>query len=631
MAKKKKKNGSKQNKNQEIKNEKVEEIEVVEKKEPEEKKEKKVESRIEKEIEKKKQEEKAKMEQEKAVEAEQKKENSPKKESHVKEEKPNYVESETKKKNKVMVIIILIICILLIVALCSTVFAFLNLNSNRIVRGLTIRNIDVSDLTETEAIGNLETKLGIELNSTIELVYQDFKTSLDTKEFEFTYNIPDAIKNAYSYGRDKSIVENNYAILYANLFGKKIDIDSTYKKEALDYIINDISTKLPGLVEEPSHYREGSELIIQKGKDGIALDKAELKRRILEDIESRNYSEIQANNKERTIQIPVVNKKADKIDIDKVYKEVYCEPKDAYYEENPFKIYKEEEGVDFNITIEEAKKIVENDDEESYKIPLKLTPASKTINDIGKEAFPYKISEFPTRYDATNRNRSKNLEIATGKINGTVLMPGETFSFNQVVGKRTIDEGYRDAKIFANGKVVDGLAGGICQVSSTLYNAVLLANLEIVERSNHSFTTSYIKAGRDATVVYGVKDFKFKNNRSYPIKIEGSVGSGIIQFTIHGIEEEKEYEIKIIPVTTGSIPYGTQTITDSKLAPGQRVVDQSGHAGCKVTTYKEVWYNGVMVSKELLSNDTYSAMQTIVRVGPAAKQASTPEETPKEN
>ena len=226
------------------------------------------------------------------------------------------------------------------------------------------------------------------------------------------------------------------------------------------------------------------------------------------------------------------------------------------------------------------------------------------------------ISEFSTKYDASNINRSKNLAIAAGKIDGLVLMPGDEFSFNQVVGKRTIEEGYKDAKIYQNGQVVDGLAGGICQISSTLYNAAVKANLEITERRNHSFTTSYIRAGQDATVVYGVADLKFKNTRTYPIKISASVNSGIAEFKINGIKEEVEYDISLVPVTTGTIPFGTQQVLDPSLAPGQQVVEQRGASGLRVTTYKDTKLEGKLVSREVFTTDTYSPMQNIIRVGP---------------
>ena len=207
------------------------------------------------------------------------------------------------------------------------------------------------------------------------------------------------------------------------------------------------------------------------------------------------------------------------------------------------------------------------------------------------------------------------MKLAASKINGKIVKPGEIFSFNEVVGKRTVEAGYTSAPIFVNGQVEDGTGGGICQISTTLYNSVLLANLKIVERRNHNYTTSYVAAGKDATVVYGAIDFKFKNTRKYPIKIEASVGGGVATFTIYGVQEENEYTVKIIPVQTGTIAKTTQYIDDPSLAEGSEIVKQVGTSGCKVTTYKEVYLNGAFISKEVLSNDTYKAMNRIVRRG----------------
>lgn len=367
---------------------------------------------------------------------------------------------------------------------------------------------------------------------------------------------------------------------------------------------------------EPSYYMEDGKLIVNKGKDGIQVQKEKLKEAILLAIYNRNVAEIVDDTFKQQIDIPVEDVKTSDIDMDKIYSEIHTEPQDAYFETDPYKIYPDVDGVDLAISIDEAKNIIKSEDKAEYTFDLNITKASKTINDLGTEAFPYLVSSFSTKYDASNVNRSTNLKIAAQKINGKVLMPGEEFSYNKIVGKRTVEEGYKDAAIYADGGVVDGLAGGICQISSTLYNAVLLANLEITERRNHTYTTSYVPAGRDATVVWGTKDFKFKNSRSYPIKIEATVSNGIAEFKIHGVEEEKEYEIRILPVTTGSIPYSTSYVQDATLAPGQQVVSQRGHAGYKVTTYKEVRYNGDVISKEAISNDTYSPMQTVIRVGP---------------
>ena len=461
------------------------------------------------------------------------------------------VKSEKQEKNKHlwMLIVALSICILLLI--CSTIFALLNLGKNTIAKGVSIKGIDVSNLTVEEAKNKINEAINIELMLGIKLVYgEDFARDFDVNQIQYTYDVAGAVKQAYQVGKGQNIVANNYALLTCVFCGKEIALEGSYNEESLNGIMDDIASKIPGLVVQASFYREGDQLMIDKGQAGVEVEKEELKQKILENIRQRDAMKIIENSQVETIVIPTKQAQPEQIDIDKIYSEVHTEPKDAYYIPEPFQLFPEEEGVDFAISLEEARQIVGAENAEEYTIPLKITPANKTTDDIGMEAFPYEVSSFPTKYDASNTNRSGNLKIAADKINGTVLMPGQEFSFNEVVGKRTIEDGYRNAKIYENGQVVDGLAGGICQISSTLYNAVLLANLEITERRNHSFTTSYVPAGRDATVVYGVQDFKFKNSRKYPIKIGASVGNGIVEFKIQGIREEVEYDIKIIPVTT---------------------------------------------------------------------------------
>lgn len=531
------------------------------------------------------------------------------------EEEPEYIQEILKKKKRKTIIFILAILFAIIVVVFSVIFALLNMNNVKITKGISIKNIDVSNLTLEEAKEKLKSNLEKELIPELILKYNDeYNISLDPKQIEFKYNIEDTLNEAYNIGRTDNIFLNNYTVLFTTLFGKKIDITYTYNEELLNNFIDDVNSKLPGLVVEPSYYIEDTKLIVEEGKDGIEVSKVKLKENILNSIEKRNLEDVAKDNYSQIINIPTQKAKASSIDMDKVYSEIHRQPQDAYFELEPYKIYPDVDGVDLAISLEEAKKQITGEAQE-YQFDLKITKASKTIKDLGTEAFPYLISSFSTRYDASNTNRSTNLRIAAEKINGTVLLPGEVFSYNKTVGKRTVEEGYKDAKIYADGGVVDGLAGGICQISSTLYNAVLLANLEIVERRNHSFTTSYVAAGRDATVVWGAIDFQFKNSRNYPIKIEASVKNGVAEFRIHGMQEQQEYEISIIPKTTASIPYSTTQIPDPTLAPGQQVPVQAGHLGYKVTTYIVKKLNGVEVSRELLSNDTYQPMKAVVRVG----------------
>ena len=534
----------------------------------------------------------------------------------VKKDPVEILEKEHKeKRNKSKYRFLNMILIVTFVVVFSTIFALIFQSENTIVKGTKIKDIDVSNLTVEEAKQKITEAIELEFMQEAELYYSDeYKITLKPDQINAEYDINKALIEAYQKGRSGNIVIDNYQILLAGFTGNNIDMDFTYNEESLDLIVQDVASKVPGKVIDFNYSIEEDELIITKGTKGVKVDESKLEKDILEEIKSRNVEKILNSDERIVIQIKADEVEPAEININEVYKEIYKEPVDAYYETNPFKLYPEEDGIDFNISIEEAAKIIAVPNQEEYKIPLKITKATKTVNDIGTEAFPYLISTFSTKYDASNKNRSKNLELSASKINGLVLMPGEEFSYNKVVGKRTVEAGYKDAKIYSNGQVVDGLGGGICQISSTLYNAVLMADLEITERRNHYFKTSYVAAGRDATVVWGSIDFKFKNTRTYPIKFEAKVSNGIAEFKIHGIKEEKEYDIKILPVVTQTIPYGTQEIIDPTMAPGTSKVTQGGSSGCRVTTYIEKRLDGKVVSKEKISSDYYKPLtQTIKR------------------
>lgn len=276
--------------------------------------------------------------------------------------------------------------------------------------------------------------------------------------------------------------------------------------------------------------------------------------------------------------------------------------------------------------MDEAKKIIEEEKNE-YTIPLKITIPNITTDKLGSEAFPDLLGSYSTKYDGGNSDRTTNLRLAVGKLNGTVVNPGQTFSYNATLGERSIAAGYKEAKVYQGGKVVDGIGGGICQISSTLYNAVVYANLEVVSRRNHGFMTSYASAGRDATVVYGAIDFKFKNTRKYPIKIVGSVKNGIAKIDIYGVKEDPEYKVEFQTSVTDTIPYTVTYIDDETLPVGKEVVEQKGANGCKSVTYKVLYLNGAAVSKKMLSSDRYNAMERVIRRG-AATQTTEPVQQP---
>lgn len=525
-------------------------------------------------------------------------------------------EKKGKCKKRIRIIISLIV-IFLIILFFSTIFAIVNLANSKIVSGVSIQGIDVSNMEKSKAIQMLTDLTNNVENKQILLKYNDLEYSINIEELNLEYNIALAVENAYNIGRDGNIFENNLKIIKSKLFTENIELTIDYDSDVLSSKISSLEVLLPGVMQEYSYYIEDEDLIITKGKAGIVINKEELESQIIEEI-------YKFDGTISIINVPVIEKEPAEIDIEKIYNEIYKEAEDAYVTQEPLTVHPNVNGVDFAITIEEASKILMEDQEE-YVIPLKITIADITISDLGEEAFPNTLGTFTTIYDASNKNRSNNVQLASEKINGTVIMPGETFSYNQIVGKRTIEAGFKEAGAYAGGQVIQEVGGGICQVSSTLYNAVLYANLEIVERSNHYFQSSYVDAGRDATVSWGTVDFKFKNNRTYPIKVEASSKNGVCKVTIKGINEETEYEVVISSKITSIIQKSTKYEEDSSLESTVEKVTQEGHNGCTSQAYKTLKLNGVTISTELLSSDYYHALDKIIVKGTKVVEQTTEE------
>ena len=467
-----------------------------------------------------------------------------------------------------------ILVFIILLSIAFFIFTFLNSKNENIISGISIKGIDVSNLSVEEAKETLQNYINENLPENITLVHNEYETSIPLSSLNVSFDIDSAVNQAYETGKSGNIFENGFIALKTRINPIDIELSATLDEEQLRTALNDISSKLPDTVIESGYYIEGNDLIVTKGAEGNVVNVDQMCTYIKSGISNLTL-------KNRTLDISTVSKQPSAIDIEKIYSEIYKEPVDAYYTQDPFAVYPSENGLDFAISLDEAKEILLEDKSE-YVIPLQTLYPNVTTNMIGTEAFPDMLSTYSTRYSTSDRDRTTNLQLAASKINGTVLMPGETFSYNQVVGERTIAAGYKEAPIYVEGEVVDGLGGGICQITSTLYNAVLYANLEIVERSNHQFVPSYVKASRDATVVYGSIDFKFKNNRDYPIKLVCSVSGGIAKFDIYGLRTDNEYEVEISSYVTGST-------ANSTYSEAYRILKQ----------------NGQLISTELLSKDVY--------------------------
>lgn len=229
------------------------------------------------------------------------------------------------------------------------------------------------------------------------------------------------------------------------------------------------------------------------------------------------------------------------------------------------------------------------------------------------------LGTFTTSYSTSSKSRSGNVENGVRLINGITLYPGEEFSTYDSVKPFTAENGYYPAGSYLNGKVVDSIGGGICQVSTTLYNAVLLSELEVTERHNHSMIVSYVDPSMDAAIAESAgKDFRFRNNLNYPIYIEGTTQNKKLSFTIYGMEERKpdhkvKYESEVLKVTHPD----TETIVQDAGMPVGSVVVESAHIGYTAQLWKVVEENGQEISREVINKSSYKVSPRSATVGTA--------------
>ena len=531
------------------------------------------------------------------------------------------LEDIAKEKKKVKKATISVVALIVAILIFSTIFALLNLSNPRIIKNVYINNIPVENLLVTEAEGKLNKIYQDDYDKDITLKLNDFEYKIRPKQIEFKPEIEKTVKDAYNFGRNKNIFKNNYDILGQYFKLKKIPMTSNFNKELYDGVLKDLISKIPGQVKQPSYNIEDKTLFVYPGEEGLVLDNEKIKNKIIERFEGKT--------EENVIEIPVSKVAPNKIDIEQIYNEVKKDPVDASYNKETKEVIIEENGIDFDISLDEAKKIfLENKDE--YQIPLKIIPPKITLNNLDLPIFDNTISTYSTTYNAGLAGRTKNLKLAASKLNGLILKPGETFSYNRVVGKRTIAAGYQNAAIFSGGKVVDDVGGGICQISSTLYGAVLNANLQVIERTNHGMQTSYSKPGIDATVYYGSLDFKFKNNRNVPIKLYASVSGGKVVVSIKGENPEGE-KANISTEILRVIPRKLIVKEDPNMEIGKEVVQQGGADGKEVRTYKQVVKNGSSKGRTIVSTDIYNPSDRIVVKGtkkPEPKPEPKPEVKP---
>ncbi|MBQ4249187.1 MAG: VanW family protein [Clostridia bacterium] len=547
--------------------------------------------------------------------------------------------------------IILIVVICVIVALAAFIAGPIRLwQSEAVATGVKFGETDLGGMTESDITKLVDdVQRGIDTSS-IEVVSPDSEAStvISLKDFDVHYDAADLYKKAYQYGRMGG--DNDQGALSAILeyysirsHGVSVDSDLTCDAEKLETLLLDVAGEQDIASSEPAYSIVGSELVITPGTDSRTVDVAATRDAIIKSVLERTFDKTATDAQPEKIECVMTTEQAAPIDIDKIYKEVVCEPENAAIvtDANGVKTLKKEVmGVNFDL--EKARAEIEADPYGEHSIPVTLTaPAvtaamldtgSSSSSGGGSGIFKDTLSTFSTTLTSV-ANRSHNIRLAASKINGKVLNPGEEFSFNGTVGPRTEATGFKEAKIYTSNEIVDGVGGGICQVSSTIYVAALkVQDLTITQRRSHRFSVSYVKPAFDATVAWGSIDFRFRNNRSTPIKIECGVSGSTLTVKILGTKAaggEPKYEL--YSETYGSTQYSVIERVDSSVAVGSQKVSQSGQNGFSATLYRTATYPNGTKKTTKINDTTYSPVNKIVLVNPgssAPAPAPAPEPEP---
>jgi vancomycin resistance protein YoaR len=522
-------------------------------------------------------------------------------------------------------------CLVVIAVVISIIMGqwFLDFfNSNYIYEGIYIAQVDVSGKLPEEAENILMDRIQVPLAASIIELKSDLGTrSFSLAEIDFGYNIADAVRTAYSIGRKGNIIRRVAEILLARTRNANIGLEVTYNRQKLEDIIDGFYERTLVKMSESLISVSEDTLSIQSGHRGINIDKEKALQLAEEAI---------GNPGDITLDIPTQVILPSKIDVDKVYGSIFREPRNAVVlvENNEIVVSPHVNGRSIDrktlaMFIEKA----ESNEDSFHSIELTITPPPLTQKEAEEMLFKDILAEASSRFYTNNkndRNRGENIRIASEKIHNTLLGPGEVFSFNDVVGPRTAEAGYQVAHVYTAGEVVDGIGGGICQVSSTLYNAVLYAGLETVERWNHVFTVEYVPLGQDATVSYGSVDFKFRNSTAWPIRIEAEVtDTNLVIFRLVGTNEEPGKTIELVPEIKSVTPFSTVYIDDPSLPEGVEIIKQEGKKGYTVDTHKIVKMGNEISSSSILHRSTYKPLTRQVRRG--TKKPEVPPSQPPED
>lgn len=446
--------------------------------------------------------------------------------------------------------------------LCVYVYGCVTVPKDVIMNRVFIEGNDVSGLTREQATEKLQSAALLD-DTKITLRCGGETFEINGADIGLAARIDETVDKAMNYGKTGNIFADGFVNMLRLFSDREIVPDAQADETVLREKLVEFGRQIYGERVEHSLELADGYVIATPGKTGFDTNTDTAYEQVKTALENEQFENIDVTLNEGP---------PEALTVDRVDGFTYCDPIDAYYDIN---------GNDIMVIKEVPGRYIDRDEVAGYvsqvyeggpivNIPFYYSNAAVTADVLQAKLFNATIASYSTSYGSSNSNRRANIANAASKINGTVLAPGRVFSFNDTVGPRTVANGFYTAKEYVNGETVDGIGGGTCQVSSTLYNAVLYSDLSIVSRTNHMFPVGYCPNGQDATVADSGVDFKFMNSMDYPIKISAVTSGATITVSIIGTQRDVPRTVKIVNTST---PVGEDTSVHSV----RYVYDPSGN------------------------------------------------------
>jgi len=485
----------------------------------------------------------------------------------------------------------------------------------------TAAGADLSGMTRAEAawalapaLERLQTESGVHVTvdngeEAAYLTYEELGVSFDAAALA---------EKAYTHSHSGSPLRDGWRLLTACLgFGAAIEPEPA---DGWQELAAERVAEATGLAAQDFTYEvAGDQLTLTKAQDGRTVDRLTLKARLDETASDASG--------ERRVDLPYTTLAADPGDLQALSRELGGTSANATYDSKTDTIIPERSVINFNVA--QAQMLLDAAAPGAQvSVPVTAEEAEVTAEELREVLFRDVLGTYTTRVGGA-AGRKANVKLTAERVNGTVLNSGEEFDYYTLCGPFSASNGYQSAPGYLHGKTVEMDGGGACQCSSTTYAAALLANLEIVARTAHGFASDYIGLGLDATVSGGGPEFRFRNNTSYPIKVE-TVYSPNNRLTVNilGTKTDDTY-VKMRTEVLSTTPYEEELIETDTLAPGQKVVDQTPYTGYVVNTYRQVYDGaGNLLSETFEARSKYNKRNRITLVGAGTAEEALVPETP---